>query len=72
MGKSTNQSSLYMEGTNHGTSDKAVDGNTDNQFSQGSCSHTLPDKKKPWWAVDMGSFVTVFSVNLTNRQTSGK
>ena len=71
IGKPTNQSSVYSETGNNGmridgTSDKAVDGNTDNNFKECSCTHTLPNKEKPWWAVDMGSFVTVFSVALTN------
>ena len=50
-----------------GTSDKAVDGCTDHKFKQESCTHSLPGEENPWWSVDMGNVVTVFSMDLTNR-----
>ena len=67
LGKPTAQSSVYVSGNLNGSSDKAVDGNTDNNYREGSCTHTLLEEENPWWAVDMEVYVTVFSVNLTNR-----
>ena len=72
LGRPTAQSSTYSEETKTGStiigsSDKAVDGSTDTEFQQGSCTHTLPDENIPWWAVDLLGLVTVFSVDLTNR-----
>ena len=71
-GKPTNQSSLYTQnlGDGHflsGTSDKAVDGKTNTRFTDGSCTHT-EDDDQPWWSVDMGTFVTIFSVTITKRE----
>ena len=69
VGKPTDQSSVYtyIYDPFNATSDRAVDGSINNIFSDGSCTHTLLEEN-PWWAVDMESLVTVFSVDITNRQ----
>jgi len=48
------------------TSDRAVDGNTDNRFKHGSCTHTHV-QESPWWRVDMGDDKTVNEVQIYNR-----
>ena len=48
----------------------AVDGGTGTDSSRGSCVQTKKDTN-PWWAVDMGELVTVYSVDITNRNIYG-
>ena len=51
-----------------GTSDRAVDGNSNMNFAGGSCSF-VQDNPFPWWRVDLGQdeFVTeVYVVGLLN------
>ncbi|XP_068690349.1 fucolectin-like [Montipora foliosa] len=60
-GKSTIQSSIYSDDYSNGTSDKAVDGNPDQEFKNGYCSRTLEDDPS-WWRVDLSSPVQVFEV----------
>ena len=50
----------------------SVDGNTDNHFMHGSCSHTNAEVS-PWWVVDLGMATRVLGVKITNRgDSSGK
>ena len=51
-GKSTAQSSIYSDQYSNGTSDKAVDGNPDQEFKNGHCSRTLKDNPS-WRRVDL-------------------
>ena len=44
----------------------AVDGNTNRDLSQGSCSHTLL-QNDPWWRVDLGASLPVAEVVIVNR-----
>ncbi|XP_068727525.1 fucolectin-like [Montipora capricornis] len=62
-GKSTTQSSIYSDQYSNGTSDKAVDGNPDQEFKNGHCSRTLKDNPS-WWRVDLSSPVQVFKVHI--------
>ncbi|XP_068756831.1 uncharacterized protein [Montipora capricornis] len=62
-GKSTTQSSIYSDQYSNGTSDKAVDGNPDQEFKNGHCSRTLKDNPS-WWRVDLNSPVQVFEVRI--------
>ena len=56
-GKETKQSG---DSGQYSASYRAIDG------SQSTCSKTAW-RNNPWWAVDMGEMVTVYSVALTNR-----
>jgi hypothetical protein len=49
----------------------AVDGNKNADLGAGSCSHTAINMIPPWWAVDLGSLMYVYGVNLTNRNSTG-
>ena len=44
-----------------------MDGNSDTDFRNGHCSHTLPNNPS-WWRVDLGSdHVPVIEVRIVNR-----
>ena len=45
---------------------RAVDGNSDGDYGEASCSHT-DDSTDPWWRVDLGSSQSVSEVFLVNR-----
>ncbi|KAI4811419.1 hypothetical protein KUCAC02_014328 [Chaenocephalus aceratus] len=62
-GKAT-QSDRY----NHvfGSAISAIDGNRDNDFHSGSCSHTDAESD-PWWRVDLLEPYVVTSVTISNR-----
>ncbi|XP_068726123.1 uncharacterized protein [Montipora capricornis] len=62
-GKSTTQSSIYSDDYSNGTSDKAVDGNPDQEFKNAHYSRTLEDDPS-WWRVDLSSPVQVFEVRI--------
>ena len=68
-GKSTTQSSIYSDDYSNGTSDKAVDGNPDQEFKNGHCSRTLEDDPS-WWRVDLSSPVQVFEVRIVTGNSS--
>ncbi|XP_077096490.1 uncharacterized protein LOC143747552 [Siphateles boraxobius] len=61
LGATAVQSSIF----NQGGAQKAVDGNRNPLFSQGSCSHTNADRD-PWWRVDLGEVYEVTRVSITN------
>ena len=69
LGKATLQSSTYNNtilGVS-GASDKAVDGNSDTEFRNGSCAHTKSGNGS-WWRVDLGSDnVSVSDIFIVNR-----
>ena len=48
---------------------KAVDGDRNSDFLNGSCSHTLDntDYTPTWWMVDLGEDLTVTNVIITSR-----
>ena len=60
--KDTVQSSIAWPGV----SSKAVDGNSNTNFNDGSCTHTL-NEKQPWWRVDLGNVELVNEVYVVNR-----
>jgi len=45
---------------------RAVDGDTDGDFTNGSVTHTFPDTPS-WWEVDLGSVVQINKVRVWNR-----
>ena len=48
-------------------SSRAVDGNSQTDFSSDSCTHTTCCNPLPWWRVDFGSTAVVYSIKITNR-----
>ncbi len=62
-GSAAQSSTLYSGLTD---ASKAVDGNTDGSFWDGSVSHTNQDAN-PWWQVDLGGSATVSSIVVWNR-----
>lgn len=65
-GKTATQSSTYTGGDGTGPASKAVDGNTDGAFANGSVSHTTSESN-PWWIVDLGSSVPIDRIEVWNR-----
>ena len=67
--KATLQSSVFNNtqlGVS-GVSEKAVDGDSDTKFTNGSCTHTQLDNPS-WWRVDLGSDkVAVSDIFIVNR-----
>lgn len=61
-GKAT-QSSL----AHGGTANKAIDGNTNGSYSEGSATHTQEGTDDPWWEVDLGREVPVEKIVVWNR-----
>jgi len=61
-GMPTSQSST-MKG---GSADRAVDGHTNTDYADNSCTHTEYELK-PWWKVDLGKPHTVAGVQIWNR-----
>ena len=62
LGKLAAQSSTYAGAS----ASRAIDGNTDGVFGDGSLSTTNPDANA-WWQVDLGASSTVNSVSVWNR-----
>ena len=49
---------------------KAVDGDRNSDYKEGSCSHTASrpsTSESPWWAVDLGAVKHVKKVVIVNR-----
>ena len=63
LGKAALQSSTFASST---TANKAVDGNTDGNFNNGSIMHSLYEAK-PWWQVDLGATASITSIEIWNR-----
>ena len=69
LGKATLQSSTFNNTKLDvsGVSEKAVDGNSDTEFRNGSCTHTQSSYPS-WWRVDLGSDkVPVSDIFIVNR-----
>ncbi|XP_036394348.1 uncharacterized protein LOC118784294 [Megalops cyprinoides] len=63
LGKKASQSSTAFLGK----ADKAIDGNRNTWYREGSCSRT--DKEEdPWWRVDLLRVYNITSVTITNRE----
>ncbi len=65
-GKTATQSSTYTGGDGTGPASRAVDGNTDGVWANGSVSHTGTESN-PWWQVDLGSAVAITQIEVWNR-----
>ncbi|MCG8330072.1 MAG: discoidin domain-containing protein [Chitinophagales bacterium] len=67
LNKSTSQSSNYS--SNAGQSYKAVDGNTNGYWSNGSITHTRggSGENNPWWKVDLGKAYAISQIKIYNR-----
>jgi alpha-L-fucosidase len=50
-----------------GTPDRAVDGNTDGTWGNGSVTHTSETQSQPWWQVDLGSSKSINKIAIWNR-----
>ncbi|XP_050403287.1 receptor-type tyrosine-protein phosphatase kappa isoform X2 [Patella vulgata] len=62
LGKPTRQSSRYY----NSKSSNAVDGNTDNKWENGHCSHTN-NTGNEWWCVDLQQIYDIDNIKLFNR-----
>jgi hypothetical protein len=60
----TRQSSTSSNGAHY-----ALDGNTDTNYTAGTCSHMAfsPADESPWWMVDLGQHQRVSAVKVWNR-----
>jgi hypothetical protein len=64
------QSTTYTSGYSTGGPSKFnVDGNTDNNWFDGSCISTVGGETWPWWAVDLGASHTIQYVVITKETT---
>jgi len=63
-GKAASQSSTLTPGQTDAS--KAVDGNADGSYPDGSLTHTNLDSN-PWWQVDLGSSASISSIVVWNR-----
>ena len=62
VGKKATQSSTFQTGS----ADKAIDDNTDGNWSSGSVTHTL-EEMNPWWQVDLGGTFDITGLEFHNR-----
>ncbi|MFK7925604.1 MAG: polysaccharide lyase family 7 protein [Bacteroidia bacterium] len=65
LNKSTSQSSNYSNTS--GQSFKAVDGNTNGNWSGGSVTHTSGSQSNGWWEVDLGASYPIGDIVIWNR-----
>jgi len=61
-GTATQSSTLY-----DAEASRAIDGNTDGVFSNGSVTHTSPEYM-PWWQVDLGANYNIGAISVFNRE----
>lgn len=61
-GKAT-QSSTYAQGA----AARAIDGDTDGNYSNESVSHTAANQSDPWWEVDLGQESPIDRIAIWNR-----
>jgi hypothetical protein len=66
-GKPATQSSTY----GGGAASRAVDGNTDGDYVNGSVTHT-GENTNAWWEVDLGNSYSIDSIEIWNRTGSDK
>jgi hypothetical protein len=60
---STNKPAAQSSVAHSGSASKAVDGDTNSQFSAGSCTHTN-EESSPWWTVDLGASYAIEKVRF--------
>ncbi|XP_055956405.1 multiple epidermal growth factor-like domains protein 10 isoform X3 [Patella vulgata] len=63
--KPTGQSSTFLYGSSF--SSNAVDGNTDNDWGNGHCTHTNNNNGIDWWCVDLQQIYNIDRIKLFNR-----
>ena len=62
---STNKPAAQSSVDHIGSASKAVDGDTNSQFSAGSCTHTNGNgESSPWWTVDLGASYAIEKVRF--------
>ena len=61
-----NQNATQVSVYDGSEASRAVDGNKDKDWHQGSCMHTK-EEKDPWWRVDLGASLPVAEVVIVNR-----
>jgi hypothetical protein len=66
LGKTASQSSTAYSGV----ASRAVDGDTNGSFANGSVTHTSAGTSDPWWLVDLGSDTEIAEVIIYNRTDS--
>jgi RHS repeat-associated protein len=66
LSKTATQSSTHSSGA---VASRAVDGNTDGVFANGSVTHTNSDVNA-WWHVDLGQIETIGTIKVWNRVES--
>ncbi|KAM4028461.1 pentraxin fusion protein-like isoform 1-T2 [Anomaloglossus baeobatrachus] len=64
---SVTQSSTYVGSAVHPRPQLAIDGNHDNEYNQGSCTHTGKEFE-PWWKLNLKEPIKVGTVVITNRK----
>ena len=65
-GGTAKQSSNY--GSYHAS--KALDGNINQKWDGGSCSHTAVNRKTAWWRLDIGQQANIYNIVIYYRQYS--
>ena len=60
-----NQPATQASDHSGGVASRAVDGNKNTSWSQGSCIHT-ESQNNPWWRVDLGASLPVAEVVIVN------
>lgn len=62
-----NQPASQSSGNGSATAGRAVDGDRDPDFNQGSCTLTNTESN-PWWLVDLRDVLKITAVVITNRK----
>ena len=63
LGKTATQSTT----ASGGVSGRAIDGNTDGRWNNGSVTHTINSAQNGWWQVDLGEIQNIEKITLWNR-----
>jgi putative heme-binding domain-containing protein len=62
LGKASQKNTAYA-----GVAQRAIDGNTKGDYSEGGQTHSRENTPDPWWEVDLGAEVPIQSVAIWNR-----
>ena len=49
---------------------KALDGNRNQNFHDGSCGHTAPGRTTAWWRLDIGQQANIYNIVIYYRNDS--
>ena len=71
LGKNTNSGAAYSYGGVTYDPGRAVDGNTNPNFFNGSCFHHDSTSGTAWWMVDLGVPHVIYNVTIYNRRNFG-